>query len=364
MSNISILGCSRQTLLCDMQQRGIIDKQYRLDQIMHNIYNRCILSFDEMTDLPKQTRQSLSDRYDILMLREEQRWVSSDGTIKFLFELSEDRQFVESVYLKDKNNRVTFCISSQVGCRMGCTFCKTGKMGLIRNLTAGEILSEVMLLRNVMKCDDSVTDKFCNIVFMGMGEPLDNTDNLCTAIETVTSPEYIGMSPSRITVSTCGLVDKIETVLSRFPQINFAVSLNAGRQEQRLAVMPAAKLHTIADMKKILDDLAVRYKTRFTLEYVMIAGFNIGYEDAAALKCWTPKHYLINLIPLNHSDESQKRPSEKQIACFADTLRSLGLKATRRYRRGADIQADCGQLFLDRLGAISNKQTQQQSLSI
>ncbi|MBR6199259.1 MAG: 23S rRNA (adenine(2503)-C(2))-methyltransferase RlmN [Spirochaetales bacterium] len=358
MDKINILEQSREALLSDMQQCCIIDKPYRLDQILQSIYKNCVLSFDDMTNLSISMRESLSDRYNILGVREEQCWTSSDGTIKFLFELCKDRQFVESVYLKDKNNRVTFCVSSQVGCRMGCTFCKTGRMGLIRNLTAGEIISEVMFLWNVMKHDESVTDKFFNIVFMGMGEPLDNIDNLCAAIDKITNQQYIGMSQTRITISTCGLVDKIESVLIKFPQINFALSLNSSRQEQRLTVMPAAKLHSISEMKKILDGLAVKYKTRFTLEYVMIAGFNICYEDAAALKCWTPKHYLINLIPLNHSDEHQKRPNEHQITKFADMLQSFGLKVTRRYRRGADIQADCGQLFLERAESMRNNDTQ------
>ncbi|MBP5705901.1 MAG: 23S rRNA (adenine(2503)-C(2))-methyltransferase RlmN [Spirochaetales bacterium] len=342
-------------LLSDMQECGIIDKPYRLDQILQNIYHNCITDFAEMTSLSKPLREALSNRYDILLLREEQRWTSSDGTIKFLFELNNDRQFVESVYLKDKNNRVTFCISSQVGCRMGCTFCKTGRMGLIRNLTAAEILSEVLFLWNVMKHDEAVTDKFFNIVFMGMGEPLDNIDNLCHAIDKITNQQYIGMSPTRITISTCGLVDRIEQVLMKFPQVNFAVSLNSSRQEQRVTVMPVAKAHSIAEIKKTLDALAVKYDKRWTLEYVMIAGFNMNYTDALALKCWTPKHYLINLIPLNHSDENQQRPSEKQIAKFAQTLASFGLKATRRYRRGADIQADCGQLFLERVEKLDNK---------
>ncbi len=353
MDKINILEQSREALLSDMQASSIIDKPYRLDQILQNIYHNCVTDFAEMTSLSKPLRETLSNRYDILLLKEEQRWTSSDGTIKFLFELNNDRQFVESVYLKDKNNRVTFCVSSQVGCRMGCTFCKTGRMGLIRNLTSAEILSEVLFLWNIMKHDESVTDKFFNIVFMGMGEPLDNIDNLCAAIDKITNQQYIGMSQTRITISTCGLVDKIESVLMRFPQINFALSLNSSRQEQRLTVMPVAKLHSISEMKKILDSLAVKYKTRFTLEYVMIADFNISYEDAAALKCWTPKHYLINLIPLNHSDDKQQRPTEKQIAKFADMLQKFGLKATRRYRRGADIQADCGQLFLERVEKLN-----------
>lgn len=300
-----------------------------------------------MTNIPLDLRKSLSENFRILSIVESDRRTSSDGVIKFLFEL-DDKNYVESVYLKDKNNRVTFCVSSQCGCRMGCKFCKTGDMGLIRNLRSDEILSQVLYLYKIMKEDGAVVDKYFNIVFMGMGEPLDNLSNVKTAISKLIDKKYLGISQTRITVSTCGIADKIEELLNSFPSITLAVSLNSPEQSEREKIMPIAKRFPLNLLFQEIKRLYSIYKNRITLEYVLINGVNMKQSDVDLLSQIDKDIFHINLIPINTDDNDPRRPSETEIKIFMDKLTAVGLKVTRRYRRGADINADCGQLFYEK----------------
>lgn len=300
-----------------------------------------------MTNIPLDLRKSLSENFRILSIVESGRRTSSDGVIKFLFEL-DDKNYVESVYLKDKNNRVTFCVSSQCGCRMGCKFCKTGDMGLIRNLRSDEILSQVLYLYKIMKEDGAVVDKYFNIVFMGMGEPLDNLLNVKTAISKLIDKNNLGIAQTRITISTCGVVDKIEDILSSFPNITLAVSLNSPEQSEREKMMPVSKKYPLNLLFQEIKRLYSIYKNRITLEYVLIKGVNMKQSDVDLLSQIDKDIFHINLIPINTVGDDPRRPSESEIKIFMDKLTAAGLKVTRRYRRGADINADCGQLFYEK----------------
>ena len=327
------------TLLSDND----VDKPFRKKQIYDAIFKKGVVEISAISTLSKDLRNQLTQNFHILELEEIVRKESVDGTVKFLFRLH-DGKCVEAVFLIDKNNHVTFCISSQVGCRMGCVFCKTGTMGLQRNLSALEILSEVLYLYHFMTAEKGLKDQLFNIVYMGMGEPLDDLDNVTESISMITNPTFFGLSPSRITISTCGLLDRIEPTMQRFPTLRFALSLNHPIQEEREKIMPIARKFSLDEIAVKLKDLYAKYKNRFTLEYVLIKDVNMSKKDIDALQRFRHPAFHINLIPLNHSDDKVKRPEEKEISRFMQELEKRHFCVTRRYRRGADIDAACGEL--------------------
>lgn len=330
------------------KELSIFKEKYRIKQLRDFLFDKAILSFDSITTFPFDLREELKKRFSIIDIEENNRVISKDGTVKFLFKLKDDN-YIESVFLKDINNRVTFCISTQCGCRMGCLFCKTGKMGLIRNLTYSEIISQIIYLNNYQKYVEHIEDKKFNIVFMGMGEPLDNLANLIITIEILTSKDKFGISQSRITVSTSGIFDKIQPLLEKFNNIKIAISLNNPIQEEREKIMPIAKKYRVDQLIEILKTIYDKYKNRITLEYVLIKDVNMSLKHIKALEIFNNPMFHINLIPLNNSNENIKRPTEKEIKNFYNELKKRGFCVTRRYRRGADINADCGQLFYSKI---------------
>jgi len=287
-----------------------------------------------MNNIPKKILIDLENNFNILDIEEKDIKKSFDGTIKYLFKLN-DNNYIESVLLKDINYRYTFCISTQSGCRMGCTFCKTGKMGLKRNLTYTEIISQILFL-------SSMIDKSYNIVFMGMGEPLDNFDNLTKAIEIIIN--NLKLSMSRITVSTCGITDKIIPLLEKFNSINLAVSLNSMIQKNREKIMPISKKYNINDLLTVIKYVINRYKNRITFEYVLIEDFNMNDDDLSEIAKLKEYNIMFNLIPAN--DDNIKL-NQEAINRFYNELKKLGINSTKRYRRGYDINAACGQLYWD-----------------
>jgi len=324
-----------------------VDKPFRIKQLKTAVFSNGIIDLNNVTTIPFPLRNQLIEKFEIVSLREETRQVSTDGTVKFLFRLNDDH-FIESVFLIDKNNHVTFCISSQVGCRMGCVFCQTGKMGLLRNLTSYEIVSQVIFLYSFMVNEKKIDDRLFNIVFMGMGEPLDTIDEVIKAIGFITEKNNFSLSPTRITVSTCGILDKIEQILTIYPTLRVAVSLNSAIQEERMKIMPITKKFSVRDIESQLKRIYFTFKNRITLEYVLIKGVNDTIEDINALEIFNNEAFHLNIIPLNHSDNSISRPDEKAIKHFIDTLENKGFCVTRRYRRGDDIKADCGQLYYEK----------------
>jgi 23S rRNA (adenine2503-C2)-methyltransferase len=316
-----------------------LDTKYRIDQLIHSIFKKNIFNFQDITNIPKNLRISLENDFDILNFKLIKKNISKDGTIKFLFELF-DKNCIESVILKDKNNRITFCISTQIGCKMNCKFCMTGKMGFIRNLHYTEIISQILFL-------SAIVDNNFNIVFMGMGEPLDNYDNLYKCIKILTDKKFFSISISRITVSTSGIIEGIKKITTDFPLINISISINSLIKSTREELMPITKKNSIDKLISELHEIYNKNKKRITFEYVLIKDKNINIDEINEFKKIKNKNaFLINIIPLNDINENDiKKPNEKEIKWFCNMLKENGFKVTRRYRRGEDINSACGQLY-------------------
>ncbi len=271
---------------------------------------------------------------------------SSDGTRKLALTLSDGRR-IETVHMPRvvKNARVTMCISSQVGCAMGCTFCATGAMGIQRNLSAGEIVGQVL---SVMSALGPGTSSRLTLVFMGMGEPLHNLDHVHRAIHVLTHSAGLCIPARRITVSTSGLVSGIEKLAKLKPRPLLAISLNASSDTARSRTMPVNKVWNLEKLRAALDSWGLRSNEKFTFEYVLLAGENDTDEDADRLVAWLgalSKGHNLNLIPMNEHDASEFcEPAEARIQAFSDRLKSHGCFVTVRRSRGRDVNAACGQL--------------------
>ena len=311
---------------------------FRARQIGKWIYKKGVVSFDEMTDLSKDFRDLLEFSFSIKpSLELEQEQLSEDGTKKYLFKLSDGNQ-IESVLIPEKG-RYTLCISSQVGCALGCTFCMTGTVGKIRNLTPSEILDQYMLVNRYN--ENCIT----NIVFMGMGEPLDNIQNLVKAINTLIDPNCLALSPKRITVSTSGLVPKIKE-LGEQVSVNLAVSLNASRDELRDEIMPINKRYPIKELIDASVNFPVPNRKFLMFEYVLLKNINDSDSDAHSLgrllrgiKC------KINLLPFNEAYPlPYESPSWERVLGFQEILISYKINVRIRKSRGSDILGACGQL--------------------
>ncbi|MGH7885084.1 MAG: 23S rRNA (adenine(2503)-C(2))-methyltransferase RlmN, partial [Thermodesulfobacteriota bacterium] len=295
-------------------------------------------SFDEMTNLPKNFRLSLSRKfpvYDPIKLIDQK--ISVDGTVKYLFEL-EDGEKIESVLIPDKK-RNTLCVSSQVGCALGCRFCLTATMGKIRNLRTCEIVDQYL------KVNSYNEQKITNIVFMGMGEPLDNLDNLVSSIEILTDENFIGMSKKRIIVSTSGLVPKIKELSKRLT-VNLSISLNAPNDKIRDELMPINKRFPISMLLDSIKDFPLPNRKLITFEYVLLDGINDSKDHARELGNLLRKiKCKVNLIPFNEAYPLKyKTPSRESIYKFQEILGELGLNTKIRKNRGRDILGACGQL--------------------
>ncbi|HEX9942533.1 MAG TPA: 23S rRNA (adenine(2503)-C(2))-methyltransferase RlmN [Thermoanaerobaculia bacterium] len=275
-----------------------------------------------------------------------ERHPSGDGATRLVLGLS-DGERVEAVHMPrgEGDPRVSFCVSSQVGCALGCTFCATGAMGIVRNLTAGEIVGQVLALMHHLgpRLGESVY-----LVFMGMGEPLHNLDHVHRAITVLCHPEGAGLSPWRITVSTAGLVSGIERLARLTPRPQLAVSLNATTDAARSATMPVNRAWNLARLRQALDAWPLKRHERFVFEYVLLAGVNDTLEDADRLVAWLGdlRHrHNVNLIPMNeHAHSPFREPAEERLQAFAARLHHHGCFITVRRSRGRDVQGACGQL--------------------
>lgn len=318
---------------------------YRARQILHWIHGKGTVRFEQMTDLPAALRDALPDVFRLGVLREAKRTTSKSGdATKYLWRLDDDR-LVESVHLV-LPTRETFCISSQVGCAYGCTFCATATMGFIRHLTSREIVEQVYRMREVLRERDGINPGY-NVVFMGMGEPLANYANVVDAILRLTHPGGIALSEKRITLSTCGLAHRIRRLAKEGLKVGLAVSLNATTDELRRTTMPVTKKHGIEDVLDAAREYARASGRRVTLEYVLLKGVNDTVEDAERLS--TLANSLpskINLIPFNpFPGNPLERPDDAWVRAFLDRLTSSRAPAvTLRTTRGLDIAAACGQL--------------------
>jgi len=307
---------------------------------MRWLYQKGIHSFDEMTNLSKKFRQELSQISFISTLPPVHMEQSGDGTQKFLFQL-EDGNRIESVLIPDKS-RLTLCLSTQVGCALGCQFCLTGKMGWKRDLTVSEILNQILSVRNMLPGKTSIT----NIVLMGMGEPLANYKNVMTAIELMVYPDAFKFSSRRVTLSTVGLIPELEQLAKEKISFRLAISLNASGEEIRSQLMPINRRYPLRKVLEICRKFPLRPRARITFEYVMVEGMNDSPRDAKRLiKILKGIPSKVNLIPLNEAPEIRfKRTSEERIKGFQEILMKGGLTAIVRTSKGREISAACGQL--------------------
>jgi 23S rRNA (adenine2503-C2)-methyltransferase len=294
----------------------------------------------------KENRAFLEAIADLSLPRIDESIESTDGSRKLALQLSDGRR-IETVHMPRmvKNARVTMCISSQVGCAMGCTFCATGAMGIQRNLSAGEIVGQVL---SVMWALGPGTSSRLTLVFMGMGEPLHNLDHVHRAIRVLTHPSGLNIPARRITVSTSGLVSGIEKLARLKPRPLLALSLNASSDAARNSTMPVNKVWNLAKLRAALDTWGLRSNEKFTFEYVLLAGENDTDEDADRLVAWLGilhRGHNLNLIPMNEHGASEfQEPAEARIQAFSDRLKSYGCFVTVRRSRGRDVSAACGQL--------------------
>ena len=317
------------------------DKKFRINQIINWIYNKSASSFDEMTDVKKELREKLKNEALITDVKIKTKQVSRDGTIKYLLEYS-DGNVAECVLMRfDNRGNLTACVSSQIGCPMGCIFCATGQRGFIRNMLPYEIAEQILTIQRDTKL------KVTNVVFMGQGEPLNNYENVYRAIEIINSKLQIGIR--RITVSTCGIAPKIKELAQMQLIPTLAISLHAPDSLLRKKIMPVEKKYNLDILKEALKFYIEKTGKRITLEYVLIGGLNDTKEIALELinymkdlKC------NVNLIPYNpvlsDCDIKLNKPDKKDIMLFKYLLESSGKKVTVRLERGADIDAACGQL--------------------
>ena len=337
-----------------LDARGV--ERFHARQLYRWIYRRGITDFDRMTDLSRDLRARLEAGFQVSTPRIVNDERSVDGTRKFVLELSDGRR-IESVFIPDTPS-MTFCISTQVGCAMACGFCLTGKMGLVRNLTAGEIAGQV----RVLAAATGLLGSPFNIVLMGMGEPLHNYDPTMKALRILHSEHGLAVSPRRVTLSTVGIVPGLER-LAREPLMpNLAISLHATTDEQRTALVPPNRKYPLADILEACRRFPLKNRSRITFEYVMLDGVNDTPEDARRLvRLLSGIKAKVNLIPLNPAPGiPYDRPSDARVDRFAQILAERHFTVSVRKSRGQDIRAACGQLIVD--GGTKKSAAQQMAL--
>jgi 23S rRNA (adenine2503-C2)-methyltransferase len=315
-------------------------KAYSGRQLFKWIFRKGVERFADMTDLSKEFRAKLDDRYIINRLSLTEKAESADGTVKSLWQ-TEDDLFIESVLIPD-DDRLTLCMSSQAGCPLKCSFCATGMHGFKRNLTPGEIYDQYLITKLEMAEDQKIT----NIVFMGMGEPFLNYRNVLKAADLLTSQLGGGMASRKITISTVGLVDGINKLAEDNPRLNLAISLHSAIEKTRLQLIPIAKKYPLDELKKAARYFAAVSDSRITFEYLLIKDANDSLDDARALAEFVRGiPCKINLITYNSVDGlAFELPEEKTIEAFQEYLLPRTPTVTRRKSKGTDIAAACGQL--------------------
>ncbi len=324
--------------------------QFYARQVFNWVYKKRIKDFSLMTDLSKQARDYLKKNFYFSSFKVIEKRVSRDGTQKFLFSLS-DGDAIESVVIPE-GRRLTLCVSTQVGCKFGCRFCVSGIGGFKRNLKVSEIINQFLEVEKVIE-----PSKITNIVFMGIGEPLDNFDNLVKSIEILTSPYGIYFGKKRICISTCGIPKRIRELVSSNLGVRLSISLHASCEEKRSLIMPVNKRYSLREVVKAAKEYAKRYKFPVTFEYILIKGVNSSEEDAYKLaRLIRTINCKVNLIPYNPSSYfNWQPPSVYDINRFKDILKKKNVFFTLRKPRGQDIEAACGQLRRRNFNEGNNK---------
>ncbi|MGL4523991.1 MAG: 23S rRNA (adenine(2503)-C(2))-methyltransferase RlmN [Spirochaetia bacterium] len=333
--NFIITSCTKQ----EMADVLGLSPAYRSTQLFHAIYHGA-MDWQDVSVFPKDLRQRCANLYPLISSRFVKKYQDNQDT-KLVLRLV-DGKHVETVLLVDKNGRKTACVSCQVGCAMGCTFCKTGLLGLLRNLEAGEIVEQILHLQKLYGTID-------NVVYMGMGEPLNNLNEVIKSIRLLHAPDGLGMSLRRFTISTCGLVAGIRRLIEEQLPVRLAFSLVTADQGLREKLMYTAKANPLWEIKKSLIEYQQYTQQRITLEAALLAGYNDRPQDARLISEFVQGlDYMFNLIPWNPVPGlSYRRPNQQEIQTFTDHLHHQGIHIVRRYQRGANVAAACGQLGAD-----------------
>ena len=359
---MELLGKSREELRAYVQALG--EPAYRGAQIYHALYAERKLDLAAISNLPGALRTRLSGEAKITLPTVRQRYRSSDGSVRYLFGLPAPENqprmkaaAVEAVFMPSEG-RQTICISTQAGCAVDCRFCLTAQLGLIRNLTAGEIVAQVLIPLREMSGEDSSTADATpdgnglasrtNVVLMGQGEPLLNFEHVFAALRILLDKEGVGLSPKHVTLSTSGIVPGIERMAKEEIRPKLAISLNASNDEQRNEIMPINRKYPLKDLIAACRRYPLRNWEHLTFEYVMLGGVNDAPEDAhRVVKLLAPlKHVKVNLIPWNPGELPYKETGEERLEEFRRILTDRGVAAFVRYSRGRDVMAACGQLAL------------------
>lgn len=336
-----------EDIIKKIQEMG--ERKFRAQQIFKWLHKKNVQDIDEMTDLPKDLREKLADIFFIAKVEKEECLISKkDETRKYLFKLY-DGNIIESVLMKYEHGN-SVCISSQAGCRMGCKFCASTLLGLSRNLHAGEMLGQIYAI------ESDTGERISNVVVMGTGEPLDNYEQLLGFIKNISHKEGHDISRRNITVSTCGIVEKIKNLADEELPITLAISLHAPCDSIRQELMPVANKYSIKELMSVCDDYFLRTKRRITFEYSLIKGINDGEEHAQMLaNLLKGKNCHVNLIPVNPVKErNYKRTDTKVAERFKIILEKNRINVTIRRRMGSDIDAACGQLRMKFENKFSN----------
>ncbi|HLV00791.1 MAG TPA: 23S rRNA (adenine(2503)-C(2))-methyltransferase RlmN [Acidobacteriota bacterium] len=338
MKSKNLLGLDLEELTALAVSMG--ERPFRGRQLYCQIYRRKQFDLSTMTDLGRSFRDRLSEMYSVQLPRVQKRTVSADGTVKFLLAL-QDGQLIETVYIPEVS-RDTLCISSQVGCDVGCTFCMTARMGFRRNLRPGEIVGQVLLVMQ----EGYLPERGFNIVFMGMGEPLYNYQNVLKAFRLFVDSVGMDLSYRKVTLSTSGVVPVLEKLASEPVVPNLAISLNATTEETRHQIMPINEKWSMEELLDCCRRFPLDARRRITFEYVLLAGENDSDRDAHRLGSLLRRiPAKVNLIPFNPSPGlSHRRPSAERVEHFRSLLNKKGLAAFVRRTRGGDVSAACGQL--------------------
>jgi 23S rRNA (adenine2503-C2)-methyltransferase len=322
-----------------LEQQG--EKSFRAAQIFEWLYKKRVASFDKMTNLPKSLKEALAEHFDLTTLKTIVKQTSKDGTMKFLFELH-DGYSIETVLMRH-NYGNSVCVTTQVGCRIGCTFCASTLGGLKRNLSAGEIVAQVIKVQQIL---DEIGERVSHVVIMGIGEPFDNYEEMMSFLKIINDEKGLNIGARHITVSTSGIIPKIYQFADENLQINLAISLHAPNTELRTKLMPINKAFKLPDLMKAVKYYIDKTGRRISFEYGLFGGVNDQVEHALELaelikdlKCH------VNLIPVNYVPErNYVRTSKDQIFRFERTLKEQGINVTIRREHGHDIDAACGQL--------------------
>lgn len=332
-SRVPLLGMTLEQLAMVAAEAGM--PKFAARQMAQWLYDKRVLSIDEMTNLSKRSRELLSQKYTVGREEPLLATKSVDGTVKYLFRGAGGRE-VESVYIPD-GERATLCVSSQAGCKMNCYFCMTGKQGFHGNLSACQIINQVLSIPD--------SRSLTNIVYMGMGEPMDNIDAVIDSIRVMTEPWGLAWSPKRITVSSIGRIKELRRLLDT-TNVNVAISVHSPFAEERLRLMPVEKAFPVAEVMSMLREYDFSHQRRLSVEYIMWRGLNDDMRHADALaRLIRGMHCRVNLIRFHAIPGVELQPcSDRTMVAFRERLNQLGVTATIRASRGEDIMAACGML--------------------